>query len=163
MLYLSKSLTSNAISHWHRQHPDPSVFLLTYRSNIWYLHIAMNYVQCQSWWRHPMEPCSTLLAVCAGNSPVTGEFPTQRPVTRSFDAFFDLRLNRQLTKQCRRWWFELCLYISLVFLITYRANIDIIYRPCAMFIGINYVGKMCVRSLWVIQAEVVLTIMPNTT
>ena len=31
---------------------------------------------------------------CAGNSPVTGEFPTQRPVTRSFDAFFDLRLNK---------------------------------------------------------------------
>ena len=34
-----------------------------------------------------------LLALCVGNSPVTGEFPSQRPVTRSFDAFFDLRLN----------------------------------------------------------------------
>ena len=31
-----------------------------------------------------------LLTICAGNSPVTGEFPTQRPVTRSFDVFFDL-------------------------------------------------------------------------
>ena len=30
---------------------------------------------------------------CAGNSSVTGEFPAQRPVTRSFDVFFDLRLN----------------------------------------------------------------------
>ena len=29
----------------------------------------------------------------AGNSPVTGEFPTQRPVTRNLDVFFDLRLN----------------------------------------------------------------------
>ena len=28
-----------------------------------------------------------------GNSPVPGEFPAQRPVTRSFDGFFDLRLN----------------------------------------------------------------------
>ena len=36
---------------------------------------------------------STLLALCAGNSPVTGEFPTQRPLTRSFDVFYDLRLN----------------------------------------------------------------------
>ena len=32
------------------------------------------------------------------NSPVSGEFPAQRPVTRSFDVFFDLRLNRQLSK-----------------------------------------------------------------
>ena len=37
---------------------------------------------------------SALLALCAGNSPVPGEFPTQKPVTRSFDVFFDLRLNK---------------------------------------------------------------------
>ena len=37
------------------------------------------------WWRHQMETFSTLLAICAGNSPFPGEFPTQRPVTRSFD------------------------------------------------------------------------------
>ena len=36
-----------------------------------------------------METFSALLALCAGNSPVTGEFPSQRPVTRSFDVFFD--------------------------------------------------------------------------
>ena len=40
------------------------------------------------WWRHQMETFSALLALCAGNSPVTGEFPAQRPVTRSFDVFF---------------------------------------------------------------------------
>ena len=40
-----------------------------------------------------METFSALLAICAGNSPVPGEFPTQRPVTRSFDVFFDLRQN----------------------------------------------------------------------
>ena len=38
-----------------------------------------------TWWRHQMETFSALLAICAGNSPVTGEFPAQRPVTRSFD------------------------------------------------------------------------------
>ena len=37
------------------------------------------------------------MAICAGNSPVPGEFPTQRPVTRSFDVFFDLRLNKRLS------------------------------------------------------------------
>ena len=35
-----------------------------------------------------------------------GEFPTQRPVTRSFDVFFDLRLNKRLGKQSWGWWFE---------------------------------------------------------
>ena len=46
-----------------------------------------------------METLSVLLALCVGNSPVTGEFPAQRPVTRSFDGFFDLRLNKRLSKQ----------------------------------------------------------------
>ena len=41
-----------------------------------------------------------------GNSPATGEFPAQRPVTRSFDVFFDLRLNKRLSKQSWDWWFE---------------------------------------------------------
>ena len=52
-----------------------------------------------SWWRHQMETFSALLAICVGNSPVTGEFPAQRPVTRIFNVFFDLRLNIRLSKQ----------------------------------------------------------------
>ena len=35
-----------------------------------------------------------------------GEFPAQRPVTRSFDVFFALRLNKWLSKQPRGWWIE---------------------------------------------------------
>ena len=53
-----------------------------------------------------METFSALLAICVGNSPVPGEFPAQRPVTRSFDVFFDLRLNNPLSKQWWGWWFE---------------------------------------------------------
>ena len=49
---------------------------------------------------------SALLALCAGNSPVPGEFPAQRPVTRSFDVFFDLNPIKRLSKQSLRWWFE---------------------------------------------------------
>ena len=41
-----------------------------------------------------METFSALLAICAGNSPVTDDFPAQRPVTRNFDASFDLSLNK---------------------------------------------------------------------
>ena len=53
-----------------------------------------------------METFSASLALSAGNSPVTNELPTQRPVTRSFDVFFELRLNKRLSKQSWGWWFE---------------------------------------------------------
>ena len=53
-----------------------------------------------------METFSALLAICAGHSPVPGEFPAQRPVTGSFNVFFDLRLNKRLSKQSWGWWFE---------------------------------------------------------
>ena len=59
-----------------------------------------------AWWRHQMETFPPLLALCAGNSPVTGEFPSQRPVTRSFGVFFDLHRNKQLSKLSRRPSFE---------------------------------------------------------
>ena len=53
-----------------------------------------------------METFSALLAICAGNSPITGEFPSQRPVTRTFDVFYDLRLYKWLSKQWWGWWLE---------------------------------------------------------
>ena len=49
---------------------------------------------------------SALLAICAENSPVTGEFSVQMPVTRSFDIFLDMRPNKRLSKQWWGWWFE---------------------------------------------------------
>ena len=54
-----------------------------------------------------METFSALLAICVGNSPVPGEFPAQRPVTRSFGVFFDLHPNKLLSKQLWGWWFEM--------------------------------------------------------
>ena len=50
-----------------------------------------------------METFSALLVISAGDSLVTGEFPTQRTVTRSFDVFCDLRLNIRLSKQSCGW------------------------------------------------------------
>ena len=65
--------------------------------------------QCMfcAWWRDENETFSAFLALCMGNSPVTGEFPSQRPVTRGFDVFFDLHLNKRLSKQSWGWWFEM--------------------------------------------------------
>ena len=56
-----------------------------------------------------------------------GEFPTQRPVTRSFDVFFDLRLNKRLSKQSWGWWVEtpswsLCRHYNDVFSQQWASN-----------------------------------------
>ena len=70
-----------------------------------------------SWWRHQMETFSALLAFCAGNSPNTSEFPSQRPITRSFDVFFDLRLNKRLSIQAwgRRTHYDVVVMISTTY------------------------------------------------
>ena len=70
------------------------------------LYIVCYLCEGGSWWRHRIETFTALLCFCGGNSPVTGEFPTQRPATRSFDVFFDLHLNQELSKQWRRRWFD---------------------------------------------------------
>ena len=67
--------------------------------------ICTTHNDMMTWWRHQMETFSALLALCAGSSPVSGEFPSQGPVSWSFDAFFDLRLNKRLSKQSWCWWF----------------------------------------------------------
>ena len=54
-----------------------------------------------------METFSVLLAVCEGNSLVTSKFPSQRPVTWSFNGFFDLCLKKRLSKQVTRWWSQM--------------------------------------------------------
>ena len=98
----------------------PKGTISTFRVGFWWFNEfitnKMNFVQVKSslgidwirdtWWRHKMEAFSALLAICAKNSPVPGECPAQRPVMRSFDVFFDLRLNKRLSKQSRGWWFE---------------------------------------------------------
>ena len=62
-----------------------------------------------TWWCHQMETFSTSLALCVGNSPVTGEFPSQRPATRNFDVDL-LRLNKCLSKQSWGWSSEMPLH-----------------------------------------------------
>ena len=59
-----------------------------------------------SWWRQQVETFPALLAICERNSSVPGEFPAERPVTWNFDVFFELRLNKRLSKQSWGWWFE---------------------------------------------------------
>ena len=79
-----------------------------------------------------METFSGLLALCAGNSPATGEFPSQRPVTRSFDVFFHLHLNKSLSKQSCGWWSE--------------TLSDPLWRYCNVLVVLDQ--KSWLKSLW---------------
>ena len=59
--------------------------------------LSIDQLICQNaWWHHQMETLSALLALRAGNSTVTGEFLSQRPVMRSINIFFGLRLNKRV-------------------------------------------------------------------
>ena len=55
--------------------------------------------QDNTWWRHQMETFFALLALCEGNSPVIGEFPSQRASNAGFGVFCDVSLNIRLHKQ----------------------------------------------------------------
>ena len=74
----------------------------------WYiLEVLTKLKACDNpWWRHQTETFSALLSIGTGNSPVAGEIPAERPVTRRFDVLFDLCLNKRLRKQLWGWWFE---------------------------------------------------------
>ena len=84
-----------------------------------------------------METFSALLVLCAGNSQVTGESPAQRPVMRNFYVFFDLRLNKRLSKQSRGWWFETplralwrhcnCVSVNLYFQAHMHNRVNLLY------------------------------------
>ena len=95
------------------------------------MNTCMNY----SWWRHQMETFSPLLAICAGNSPVPGEFPAQRPVTQSFDLFFDLPPNKREASDLRR---HRAHYDVIVMLATHR-------QVCLFTLGMH--ARLCLTSL----------------
>ena len=98
--YITVYIESHVTDYYSKIWPKP-VNSLFYHPII--IHL---YSPNISWWRHQMETFSALLAHCARNSLVTGEFYAHRPVTRSFDVFFDLRLNKWSSKQSWGWWFE---------------------------------------------------------
>ena len=105
-----------------------------------------------------METFSALLAICAGNSPVSGVFPAQRPVTRSFDVIFDLRLNKRLSKQWWDWWFETLsgplwrnCYVQNGFVDTFCANYK--EKEWARIRGIYVLNKLSKPQVLVLETS----------
>ena len=86
-----------------------------------------------------------LMALCEGQSPVKGEFPSQRQVTRSFEVFFDLRLNKQLSKQSKRRWFETPLRLSWRHCNVLQVNAHGVLNTMIMITAYNAVVKyLCI-------------------
>ena len=84
--YSSEAIQYCRLPIWHVRRPtSPRAMMTSSNGNIF----RVTDLLCGEW-----------------NSPATGEFPAQRPVKRSFGVFFDLRMNKRLSKQSRGWWFE---------------------------------------------------------
>ena len=102
---METKLQHNFYSLWDLMFGLNTLYSVVWSVTVYEWHVSIHFI-ILIWWRHQMETFSALLALCAGNSPLPGEFPTQRLVTRSFDVFFDLCLNKRLSKQPWGWWFE---------------------------------------------------------
>ena len=127
--YSDCSKTIKFIIKWHKLFPNSQyhvwgycLFFVCCELNIarvlikhlfdWeYLHTTVMFYKLSRTWYKSMMTSSNgnifrVTGPLCGEFTGPGEFPTQRPVTRSFDVFFDLRLNKRLSKQPWGWWFE---------------------------------------------------------
>ena len=90
--------------HFERVHAYEISMLHTYQS----YPIESQYISRITWYMMTSSngDIFRVTGPLCGEFTGPGEFPTQRPVTRSFNFFFDLRLNKRLSKQPWGWWFE---------------------------------------------------------
>ena len=116
----------------------------------------------KTWWRHQTETFSALLVLCAGNSPVISEIPSQRPVRRSFDVLFDQFLNKWLSKtreagDLRRHQAHYDVIVMVIQIAT-ASHVGLEYRLCKR-LSLDY-EKRCdfLRAMWAHNA---LEITPN--
>ena len=93
-----------------------------------------------------------------GNSPVTGEFPSQRSVMQSFDVFFDLDLNKRSSKQSRRRWSEMPSLSSWRY-----CNSVCSVRRCGLTTCVLYVSSFLDLYVWYSETRVFLVFTFNYT
>ena len=97
--------------YWLLKHQENMIFWPSHEFT-WVIQMRNKWLQQSLWQRINIMMTSSNENIFRVTDPLCGEFtgpggfPTQRPVTRSFDVFFDLRLNKRLSKQPWGWWFE---------------------------------------------------------
>ena len=72
----------------------------------WWISVIHLSTFISAWWRHQMETFSALLAICVGNSPITGEFTSQSQWRGALMFSLICALNKRLSKRSWGWWFE---------------------------------------------------------
>ena len=90
---------------WHRTGAKPLYERTTDGSVYWRISASLGEINELMMTSSNGKKFRLTVPMC-GEFTGPGKFPTQRPVTRSFDVFFDLRLNKRLSKQPWGWWFE---------------------------------------------------------
>ena len=85
------------------QYMDGQIFILFCVSEFWYLSTKATYKTSII-----MMTSSNgyIFRVCEGNPPISGDLRSHRPATHGFRVFFDLPLNKRLSKHSWCWWFE---------------------------------------------------------
>ena len=139
----------------------------------WTRHIAFallgfigNYGSMDSdatpWWRHQMEKFSALLALCAGNLPVTGEFPMKASGAELWCFLWSAPWIR-LSKQSWGWWFEtlsrpLWLHRNAV-LYLYFLACQVITESGACFVSHDLLAKMHLLFTWQLRSNILAIMM----
>ena len=93
----------------------------------WKLHVSC---VIQLWWSMMTSSNGNIFRVTGhlcGEFTGPGEFPAQKPVTQSFDVFFDLRLNKRLSKQSWGWWSE-----TLLSPLWRHRNANLLWKHCGV-------------------------------
>ena len=99
-----------------------------------------------SWWRHQMETFPRYWSFKgAGNSPATDEFPSQRPVMRSFDVLFDLGLNNRLGKHSWRHRVHYDVTTMLLYFQDTNDFLDKFYFNVKLALGNIFATSICTR------------------
>ena len=127
-------------------------------SNVWALYLPQAFSSCTGNWCYLFllfpAPATHMITSWNGNifrvaGPLWGEFtghrwiPSQMPVTQSFDVCFDMRLNKRLSKQPRRWWLK----TPLRPLWRHCIEITLVSHTCSpVFFGSNPIWQL--HSLW---------------
>ena len=85
--------------------PEHCLALVSWSSFLVWNQLPLSYVHELIMMTSSSGNIFRVTGLCAVHTPVTGEFPSQKPVTRIFDVFLDLRPNKRSSKESRGWWF----------------------------------------------------------
>ena len=130
--------------HWYKHSMNWKRIVWFMFILLWNIYNIYTYIYIYiyiSWCRHHMDAFPVLLVLCEGKPPAIGGFPSQWPMTWSFDVFFDLCLHKRLSKQLRHRWFKTLPVhndVTVMIYIYICVCVCCVYARVYFFAGIQY-------------------------